>query len=134
MLFAGVAQAAEFDLHAAPAHRLGASARGVNGHGVSRQAFDRTAGFADEVRVPVFLMCAASGCEFETPHVVAVVRALQETALGHVHEVSIERGAIEARIAELIGNLAVRHGSIMALEDLEHGDPGRRCPKAAAPE
>jgi len=134
MLLASVAQAAELDLYAAPAHCLGAPARGVNRHGVSRQTFDRAAGLADEVRVPVFLMCAPRGRELETPHVIAVVRAVQERALGHIHEVSVERGAVEARVAELVCNLAVRHGAVVTFEDLEHGNARSRCPKAAAPE
>ena len=34
----------------------------------------------------------------------------------------------------LVRNLAVRHGSVVAFEYLEHGNTRSRCPKAASPQ
>src|SRR6188472_2690297 len=134
MLFARITQAAELDLDSTPPHRLRTFARGVDVNGIHGQTLDGTARFADEMGVTVFLVFAFSGREFETPDVVAVVGAMQEPGFGHVHQVAVERGPIETRFVERVGDLAMGHRPFESLQHFEHRDTRTRYPEPTPPE
>lgn len=128
---ASVAQAAEFDLHAASAQCFGALAGGVDGYRVAGQALYRAAGLADEVGVAIVSVGALRRGQLETPDVVAIVRAMQETRLGHVHQVAVQGGPIETRVDEIIGDFAVSQRSPVSFEHRQDGDAWRGCAQPA---
>ena len=120
----------ELPLDLALTHRAGCP-RAAHGELELGQTLDGAALGADEVRVR-HLVTVGDG--LEPPHVIADIRATRETSLREIDQVAIDRRAVPHLCSETIRDVAVGHRRGLRAQQLEHGQPRRRCAEIAGAE
>lgn len=83
---------------------------------------------SDGVAVPV-------ACGFEPPDVVSDIGSFEQCRLGEIHEIAIDRRAVEAFVAHRFEDLGVRHGAPRHEERSQDSHPsgGRSEPGFSKP-
>jgi hypothetical protein len=74
----------------------------------------------------------AASADLEAPDVIAQIAARDQTGLGQVDEVTIDRRSIEAQGGYFSRNLAMAEGACRTLEELEYRNPSGRFPETRA--
>src|SRR5262245_60461079 len=101
---AAVAATLQLDVHVPLPHRAWGAARRADADAHPRQACDGAAVSAHEVWVlPVARTHLLP--ELEPPHMVAQVGARRETSLGQIHQVAVDRRAVESPWCEVVDDV-----------------------------
>lgn len=93
-------------------------------YGVAREAGDRLADEAREVRVRIVPQRAST--QLESPRPIAAVRTVDEAGIGERDEDAPDRHLVEALSLESLGDLGVAHRAFGLTELAEHRQPAGR--------
>src|SRR5580693_4751139 len=126
---AGVAETLQLHLDARLADRAWRSTHGYHFDGRVGQARHVATVGAQEMGVLDSVRLAPVSYELESPHVVSQVGPRDEARFDQVHQIAIDRGSVEAKGGEPLGDIAMAEGGYRRLESLQDRDTGRRPTK-----